>query len=183
MRCPDCSKFVAFDTEVDPEENGDEAISGSSFTATYRRVLNCADCGTELKSAEIEVEIDLSGAENWTDDCLGSEEALAAAEACAVCAAPQANHTTEHEFKGSGVRAESVPAGDDEHDWDFSISASPSERTQTTDRNGKAIKSSRYMKRFYGVEITGSAKCNKCGLEVDIEGSNDEQASAFEEQV
>ena len=59
MRCPDCNKFVAYDY---PEpEIMSEDTTGDTYTADVRVVLACADCGTELKDAEMSVEIDLSG--------------------------------------------------------------------------------------------------------------------------
>jgi hypothetical protein len=60
MRCPSCNKFVSYDTDVEPEENNQE-IDGTTFNASYRRVLTCGDCGEELKEAEIEVSYDFSG--------------------------------------------------------------------------------------------------------------------------
>lgn len=54
MRCPDCSKFVSFD-EPEPELNSVE-LDGSTLRASVRVVLKCADCGNELKDAEIEAE-------------------------------------------------------------------------------------------------------------------------------
>ena len=44
MRCPQCSKFVPYDTEVEPEEQDAPAAEGGTFTASYRRVLNCEWC-------------------------------------------------------------------------------------------------------------------------------------------
>jgi hypothetical protein len=57
MRCPDCQKFVPYDTDQEPDE--DEAPSleaDGQFMATYTRRLACAECGTDLKEAVIEVE-------------------------------------------------------------------------------------------------------------------------------
>ena len=63
MRCPSCNKFVAYDTWVEPEEQDAPAAEGGTFTASYRRVLNCEECGEELKEATIEFEYDFSGDE------------------------------------------------------------------------------------------------------------------------
>ena len=54
MRCPDCNKMVSYDTEMEPEEQDEPKLEGETFTAEYRRVLGCADCGTELKEATLE---------------------------------------------------------------------------------------------------------------------------------
>lgn len=60
MRCPDCSKFVGLELQ-DPEDinldvestlDGDQLSLSVSMTA--RIVRNCAECGQELKEANIE---------------------------------------------------------------------------------------------------------------------------------
>lgn len=56
MRCPTCSKFVAYNTEEEPEVTGEPEISDDGFfTMTVRRVLTCEECGDELKEAELEL--------------------------------------------------------------------------------------------------------------------------------
>lgn len=61
MRCPDCNKFVPYD-EPEIEVNGDPDISdceqdgGGIITGNVRVVLKCADCGNELKDAELDFE-------------------------------------------------------------------------------------------------------------------------------
>ena len=59
MRCPDCNKFVSFD-EADPEVNTLEINEDGVVTAEVRIVNNCAECGTELKEATLEMEHDHS---------------------------------------------------------------------------------------------------------------------------
>jgi DnaJ-class molecular chaperone len=61
MRCPQCNKFVSFDTDAEPEEESTD-VDGTDFTATYRRVLMCAECGDELKEASIELTHDFDDA-------------------------------------------------------------------------------------------------------------------------
>ena len=62
MRCPDCMKFVGLETEV-PEPNVDLEIDWAedgaslSLIGTVRVVRNCADCGTELKGADFDIEL------------------------------------------------------------------------------------------------------------------------------
>jgi hypothetical protein len=55
MRCPDCNKFVSFD-EADPEVNDLDVSDNGSVTASVRIVNTCAECGTELKEAMLELE-------------------------------------------------------------------------------------------------------------------------------
>ncbi len=57
MRCPDCNKFVGYD-QPDPEVN-DVTVDGDTVRASVRVVLNCAECSTELKEAEVEAEAEI----------------------------------------------------------------------------------------------------------------------------
>src|SRR5687767_14393235 len=57
MRCPDCNKFVSFDTEADPETNIDVAEDGA-ITGDVRIANNCQECGTELKEGTFDVDDD-----------------------------------------------------------------------------------------------------------------------------
>ena len=54
MRCPDCNKFVSYD-EPEVEVNSIN-VNGEAVTASVRVALNCADCSTGLKEAEIEAD-------------------------------------------------------------------------------------------------------------------------------
>ena len=69
MRCPDCNKFVGQeigDPEItlDITDDRDEASDTTvTVTGDVRVVLNCAECGTELKSGDftIEEEVKIEG--------------------------------------------------------------------------------------------------------------------------
>ncbi len=67
-RCPDCNKFVSYDTETEPEvenvsidipevEKGEGA--NATVSAEVRIVNNCADCGSEMAEAMFELEGDV----------------------------------------------------------------------------------------------------------------------------
>lgn len=59
MRCPDCNKFVSFDSDSDPEielELSDEF----NVTGTVRIVNNCSECSQELKDATFDVDVDFA---------------------------------------------------------------------------------------------------------------------------
>lgn len=61
-RCPDCNKFVSMENG-EPEFNSLEAMlqNGDVFvTASVRSIRNCADCGTEMKSLDVEMEENIS---------------------------------------------------------------------------------------------------------------------------
>ncbi len=58
--CPTCGKEVAYNTAVHPEDDdGDAEIEGSAFSASYERVLTCADCHEELRGVVLEFEEDV----------------------------------------------------------------------------------------------------------------------------
>lgn len=59
MRCPDCNKFVPYDTEAEPEANLELDDSGQ-LTGDVRRVLPCGECGTELKDTTFDIDVDLN---------------------------------------------------------------------------------------------------------------------------
>lgn len=59
MRCPDCQKFVSFDTDVEPDV--DLQVDDFGTVSGNCRIVNaCADCGTELTSADFDIEVDFT---------------------------------------------------------------------------------------------------------------------------
>jgi hypothetical protein len=137
MRCPDCNKFVSFDQQ-DPEV--DAAVGNSEITGSVRLVLACAECGGELKEANIDFSADI-----------------------------------DHTCEGKDVSTEEL---------DFEIVSEMSENTdryEDKDRKGRKIKSYRYMKHYYGAELTFEVKCLGCEEEFEVTASVEEQASGFEE--
>ena len=83
MRCPDCQKFVAYDTEVEPEVNSVE-FDGDTFTSEVTRALNCGECGNILKSAELTVEADGVKEDTTPEDACPDDEHEWDAEATAT---------------------------------------------------------------------------------------------------
>lgn len=68
MRCPDCNKFVSFDTEQDPEIDVD--INDTEIVGSCRIVNTCAECSQELKEANLDVSVDVaSEIESHTETC------------------------------------------------------------------------------------------------------------------
>lgn len=61
MRCPDCNKFVSYDTDTEPELDSSIDSEGNVMVNT-RIVNNCAECSQELKEATFDIEIDLTEA-------------------------------------------------------------------------------------------------------------------------
>lgn len=71
MRCPDCNKFVSFDSDLDPEVSIDVDADGM-VSGTVRIVNACDQCGQELKEATFEIDVDLS--EEMKTHILGAKE-------------------------------------------------------------------------------------------------------------
>lgn len=65
MRCPDCNKFVGNDEQepevesVEVEADDAEAATNATVTASVRIVNACADCGTELTEATLDLEAEV----------------------------------------------------------------------------------------------------------------------------
>lgn len=64
MRCPDCQKFVSMETEIEDMEPAVEVGTISedgttihSISGTVRILRKCADCSTELKTIDFEIEL------------------------------------------------------------------------------------------------------------------------------
>jgi len=139
MRCNDCNKFVSYDTETDPEIGLDVSSDGH-VTGSVRIVNTCQECGSELKEANLDVDVDLS-----------------------------AEIEKHRLLKGK-------------HD-DLSVSddgGSRTDRTQNKDRNGKLITNRRYMKQFYGAEMTITVEC-ECGEKFEASWAEEVQASGMDE--
>lgn len=149
MRCPDCNKFVPYNTEEEPEVDSEE-VSETTFTCSIRRGLTCGECGTDLKENTFEVEKDFA-------DQIDKEHAK--------CTKDDDGNDAEgeHEFEVEEVTVE------------------PTTGVIDTDRNGKKIKSARYMKTTYGFEGNVVIKCSKCEHTIEFEISDEESASSFEE--
>ena len=76
-----------------------------------------------------------------------------------------------------------IPEECAEHDLELDAeSPEMTSRTQTTDRHGKPIKNSRYMKSFYGVEVAYTVTCKTCKKDIATGTIADEtQASGMED--
>lgn len=182
MRCPDCNKFVPFD---EPEvEVVSAEVQDTNLDLEVRIVLKCADCGSELKDADIQETIDINDhhtckAEKTHDvectECSGSGEV------------DSDDGTSEEKVEckecgGAGSVDEDVEV-DDEFTMENEPDAEGFDRYQDKDRNGKAIKSARYMKHFYGATLSSTCKCGRCGEEFSFTTTLEEQASGFNELV
>jgi len=183
-RCPDCEKFVSLTPVEDPEWNTEPEIDEDGcVTGELRVVLECAECGEEMKEAVIEVAITPDEIEGLSE-LETSEENKAELEAAVDEARDKAKREFLIPFESGIVVMDEGMLGEDEQlalegamddaeekvreEWagecEFEVectSVSIDEELQTTDRNGKPIKSARYMKKFYVVEMEFEIKCPK----------------------
>ena len=163
MRCPDCSKFVSFDTDREPEDLDLNVTDDGSVSGSVRIVNGCAECSTELTEATLDVEMDFSGeVEEHREE-------------------KRAEHDEEQAKKPEDER---VPFDEEAHDL-LSISSSEavrSDRRQTKTRHGKTITNPRYARQYYGAEVTVTVEC-KCGETFEHSEVFETQASSMESMV
>lgn len=57
-RCESCAKFVGLELQ-DPEVDSLDIDAEGGITAQVRIVRNCADCGTEMKEATFDLELEV----------------------------------------------------------------------------------------------------------------------------
>lgn len=161
MRCTSCNKFVSFDCDNEPEDQGFEVsvqdqsepftVNDKEFvtvtlevTGSIRMVNNCADCGQEMAEANLEL-------------------------------------TGHLDIEVPAVRDESVEGGIRAFDdAEFSIdidSISREDELQRTDRRGKPIKKMRFMKHlYYGIVeymVTGPGESTAAGTLKDYVTGSD----------
>jgi len=179
-RCPDCNKFVSYDDGTEPEAEADVDETGH-ITGTVRIALTCAECGTELREASFDLDVDLSAAvEEHREKCRANQPKLP----CADCGQPYADHRPrwpeEHPdalncpvaSKPSAVYAE-PEADDSEHEMEVEVD--DCELTSRTEGKGRGLKT------FYGYHAAVHVRCSCGDFESDTEASEDTQASSMEE--
>lgn len=158
MRCNSCEKFVSYDEDTEPEMDDEGEVSDGTYRAEVSRILNCGECGDELKRGTFSFEQDFaSDLEEADQECKGYEGA-----------------EPPEDFDAD--------AEDGEHEWTVESEAfENNDRTVTEDRNGKKIKSARYMKTMRGVVGNITVKCEKCGLTHDFSVSDEMPSSGMDE--
>lgn len=67
MRCPDCNKFVPYNSDEEPETDQLEVSDEGQVTGSVRIVNSCEECGTELKEANIDIDHTLGLDESGKD--------------------------------------------------------------------------------------------------------------------
>jgi hypothetical protein len=93
----------------------------------------------------------------------------------------EAEAEIEHECAEDAEKNKEWKDGDNEFEVENDGDAEGTNRTETKDRHGKPIKSSRYMKSFYGFALDSGVKCCKCNETVSVHLEGEEQVSSFNE--
>lgn len=149
-RCPDCNKFVGLEAG-DPEAEKPE-VNGSEVTASIRVVLNCTECGSEMKE--------------WNAELSGtvSDEA--------------SEHTDAHDEAGEEYELTAEWEGDPEVSDDMR----PRHKPKPSKKTGKIKPVPyRYQIHYYKVSGTIKFTCS-CGAELgNVELEDEIEASGFDE--
>ena len=133
-------------------EDVEVSLAGKAVSVDATVRLNCQDCGTTLKESTFNVE------KEFEHECKPDAE-------------------RENTWKPD----EDFKEGDEVFEIEAEGDAEGTSRLQTTDSKGKPIKSSRYMKQFYGFSIEPEIKCRKCGETFSVSLTDESQASSFDE--
>ncbi len=195
-RCPTCEKFVSLEPNEDPEWNSDPEIDeDGAVTGELRVVLNCAECGEEMKETTIELDISPSDIEGLEEHKEAEDPALAEAIATARDKAKMdlltelgaaAEEEIDDPDRLEEVMDEAEETARAEHDGscEFEVectSVSVDEQLQRTDRHGKPITKMRYMKKFYVIDIELEIRCTKHDWSTTHTVQERVQASHFDE--
>lgn len=130
----------------------DESIDGGTFSCSVRIVLPCAECGTELKECILEFEQEID-------------------HECPV----EKNESQDEQSSAFEDTTYELEIDDPELIEDYRP------KTRKLKNGTEKPVPFRYQKHYFGVSISGKAICNRCGAEIEIDVSQDEQSSAFEE--
>ncbi len=184
--CHSCSKIAGYEGDEEPEVEQEPEVEGLTATATVKVAKNCAECGSEMRVAYFEVEAGIEEErlhghyknlihENGLDVLL------------AECGVEQADIEEAMEMLSEGTEETEVlliyfPDGPPNHEVEAELDELvQTEGVQRTDRQGNAIKNTRYMKTLRGFEGQMVFRC-ACGEELDrVEVKDQMPASGFEE--
>lgn len=145
-------------------------------------MARCPDCCKFVSYDEPEVEVE-------SEDLSGGtfSASVRMVRPCGECSGELAEYTFEVEADVECPHLADHPVPEDEDapkdeiEYELEgVEAEPNERTQTTDRNGKPIKSYRYQKSFFGVDVTASVRCPVCNEVFEVEAFDEAQASWFD---
>lgn len=162
-RCPDCQKFVGLE-QADPEVDSVEITSAGEINpetgeqaievgGDVRLVLNCAECSSEMKEANLTLEGEVTFTHSKVDK------------------RPEGASMSEPPEDTESVMCDAT-------EEDFEVEVDSSEPTDAYRPEGRPA---RYQTHYYGVEVTVRVKCNKCAAEDTFDIDVEESAGSFEE--
>lgn len=154
-RCNDCNKFVSYDEDAEPEVDSAD-VTGDELTVEVRRILNCSECSTELKSASFTIEVNLGEQE--------VQPPATANESWTPC-------EDGHEWEGED---------------DLTVENNDRRETTKEKmlKSGKKVIKPikfRFQRMYYGVHVSGDLTCAKCQGHVSIDTGDECQASGLDD--
>jgi hypothetical protein len=147
----------------------------------------CEECGGRGTLMVSCVACNGSGKDEWGGTCEDCAGDMRVQGECAAC-----DGTGDYTYDctncdGTGAQecwecggTGTVDGGDVEYSW-IGAEVAATDRYQTTDKRGKPIKNTRYMKHFYGAHISVEVSCDLCDEDIKLECDVEAQASAFDE--
>jgi hypothetical protein len=146
----------------------------------------CSGCN---KFASLEAEVDnIEGSIMVGGDTIyiSIECAVVLNSQCCSMEVARADISEDHDLAVEAIEhtAECESGKDEDNDASYSvddIEGECGERYQTTDRNGKTIRSARYQRKFYMVDVSGTVSCDECDASAPFNTTIEEQASGFED--
>ena len=158
-RCPDCNKFVSLDSEQDPECSLDVDESGE-VSGSIQIANACAECGTEMFTAEFDASVDATG-------IVRTEDSKTLSDFLSEC------KTTVEDI-------EKDPDHDEGEDLEVDLEVEEADLERTDRYEGKG----RGQRHFYGARVGFTVKATFRGATHEFEGSveDDIQASSMDQQ-
>jgi hypothetical protein len=178
MRCPECSKFVAYDDGTDPEVDSVEVDEDGNVSGNVRIVLTCAECSTELKEATFDIEGSIS--ETFKLAHTGDEDG---------------NHELEVEDNGDFTLESRQESTTQPKGYHVFVGTKDACSAEVTNKKGELAPCNkpadhrvhklvsipfRYRRMFYGFSGSVTVKCS-CGEEETIDLHDEVQASGMDE--
>lgn len=146
--------------------------------------MRCPDCNKFVSYEEPEAELN---SVDLNDSSLHASVRVILK--CAECsqelkdAEIETDTDIEHDCKKKLAVEHKEKSGDPLFEIESDGEPQGTDRTQTTDRHGRQIRNSRYMRRYYGFTLETEVKCLCCEEKFIVTLEGEEQASGFNELV
>jgi hypothetical protein len=205
-RCEQCQKFVSLDlwSRGPLRLNGLGIDAEGDITGEVRVVLSCVECGSEMKEAHINIYVGAEDIHELVEHLEAIQENDPALEEAVKEARNKAKLEFLIPFESHIIVMDEGMLGADEQEalgeameaageavkesWvsscDLEVQctdASMDEEYQRTDKHGKPIKRTRYMKKFYVLNAELEITCSGHDFSATYSVTERVQASHFEE--